>query len=101
MSRLAQDMKKLAHRAGGSHKTVHDREQMAQRFARHLLAQNIQVTSTCQLKARHIAGYIHEWLAQGISLRTLQNEMGHCCKVSDEAAFCLIQRPYISKTLLT
>ncbi|HAD9535927.1 TPA_asm: short-chain dehydrogenase, partial [Salmonella enterica] len=22
---------------------------------------------------------------------------GHCCKVSDEAAFCLIQRPYISK----
>ena len=28
-------------------------------------------------------------------------EMRHCCKVSDEAAFCLIQRPYISKTLLT
>lgn len=28
-------------------------------------------------------------------------EDGHCCKVSDEAAFCLIQRPYISKTLLT
>uniref|UniRef100_UPI002231A867 recombinase family protein n=1 Tax=Klebsiella pneumoniae TaxID=573 RepID=UPI002231A867 len=27
-------------------------------------------------------------------------EGGHCCKVSDEAAFCLIQRPYISKTLL-
>ncbi|MCV5238970.1 recombinase family protein [Escherichia coli] len=25
----------------------------------------------------------------------------HCCKVSDEAAFCLIQRPYISKTPLT
>ncbi|EZQ74577.1 hypothetical protein AF49_05292, partial [Klebsiella pneumoniae MGH 63] len=22
--------------------------------------------------------------------------LGHCCKVSDEAAFCLIQRPYIS-----
>ncbi|CAA0305221.1 transposase [Klebsiella pneumoniae] len=28
-------------------------------------------------------------------------EFRHCCKVSDEAAFCLIQRPYISKTLLT
>ncbi|MCH9408973.1 TetR/AcrR family transcriptional regulator, partial [Klebsiella pneumoniae] len=26
-------------------------------------------------------------------------EFWHCCKVSDEAAFCLIQRPYISKTL--
>ncbi|MGG2351145.1 recombinase family protein, partial [Salmonella enterica] len=29
------------------------------------------------------------------------DRLGHCCKVSDEAAFCLIQRPYISKTLLT
>ena len=32
---------------------------------------------------------------------TLRLFFGHCCKVSDEAAFCLIQRPYISKTLLT
>ncbi|EDY8182463.1 hypothetical protein GPQ69_004246 [Salmonella enterica] len=31
----------------------------------------------------------------------LQYQIRHCCKVSDEAAFCLIQRPYISKTLLT
>ncbi|MCV5620161.1 hypothetical protein OFN15_30095, partial [Escherichia coli] len=31
----------------------------------------------------------------------LAYSIGHCCKVSDEAAFCLIQRPYISKTLLT
>ncbi len=30
-----------------------------------------------------------------------RNFLRHCCKVSDEAAFCLIQRPYISKTLLT
>ncbi|WP_258234211.1 antirestriction protein ArdA, partial [Klebsiella pneumoniae] len=34
------------------------------------------------------------------AFRQAQDE-GHCCKVSDEAAFCLIQRPYISKTLLT
>ncbi|WP_342761335.1 S24 family peptidase [Klebsiella pneumoniae] len=34
-------------------------------------------------------------------LDKLDNFRGHCCKVSDEAAFCLIQRPYISKTLLT
>lgn len=31
----------------------------------------------------------------------LDQNLRHCCKVSDEAAFCLIQRPYISKTLLT
>ncbi|APM73625.1 hypothetical protein FYL58_26460 [Klebsiella aerogenes] len=33
--------------------------------------------------------------------RRTPQEKRHCCKVSDEAAFCLIQRPYISKTLLT
>ncbi|MEB1024009.1 phospholipase D-like domain-containing protein, partial [Citrobacter freundii] len=33
--------------------------------------------------------------------RGVDVKIGHCCKVSDEAAFCLIQRPYISKTLLT
>ncbi|WP_252497418.1 recombinase family protein, partial [Escherichia coli] len=32
--------------------------------------------------------------------RNLDDLRRHCCKVSDEAAFCLIQRPYISKTLL-
>lgn len=34
-------------------------------------------------------------------VRCTKHIIGHCCKVSDEAAFCLIQRPYISKTLLT
>ncbi|ECT3122954.1 hypothetical protein D0178_25125 [Salmonella enterica subsp. enterica serovar Infantis] len=34
-------------------------------------------------------------------LHWIKRFIRHCCKVSDEAAFCLIQRPYISKTLLT
>ncbi len=53
---------------------------------------------------------IKEFDAQGVAIRFIDDgistdgemgKMGHCCKVSDEAAFCLIQRPYISKTLLT
>ncbi|QBY91618.1 hypothetical protein E5D09_19345 (plasmid) [Acinetobacter baumannii] len=40
-------------------------------------------------------------ISNRIGLRTSGHLPGHCCKVSDEAAFCLIQRPYISKTLLT
>ncbi|MDV1801834.1 hypothetical protein RZR26_25455, partial [Citrobacter freundii] len=36
-----------------------------------------------------------------IKISGFTEEERHCCKVSDEAAFCLIQRPYISKTLLT
>ncbi len=38
---------------------------------------------------------------EGANKGTEVPEIRHCCKVSDEAAFCLIQRPYISKTLLT
>ncbi|HDT4175670.1 TPA: relaxase domain-containing protein [Escherichia coli] len=45
------------------------------------------------------------WAGQGAEQLGLQGsvdkDVWHCCKVSDEAAFCLIQRPYISKTLLT
>ncbi len=40
-------------------------------------------------------------ISTGTHKRILVKKTGHCCKVSDEAAFCLIQRPYISKTLLT
>ncbi len=41
-------------------------------------------------------------LAKGIlNFYNTRRPHWHCCKVSDEAAFCLIQRPYISKTLLT
>ncbi|WP_412465324.1 hypothetical protein [Escherichia coli] len=40
-------------------------------------------------------------LASKLKIEAQKNKIGHCCKVSDEAAFCLIQRPYISKTLLT
>lgn len=38
---------------------------------------------------------------EGIFYFFEHKDQRHCCKVSDEAAFCLIQRPYISKTLLT
>ncbi len=40
-------------------------------------------------------------LSRAALIQRFTNRDRHCCKVSDEAAFCLIQRPYISKTLLT
>ncbi|EEW3672724.1 hypothetical protein D9550_26260 [Escherichia coli] len=53
--------------------------------------------------ATHIVTGAHGYETLCTSGYNLQynKERGHCCKVSDEAAFCLIQRPYISKTLLT
>ncbi|ECC4041522.1 DNA-binding protein [Salmonella enterica] len=66
----------MAQQAGGSHKTVHDRIRLAQRFCERLvLAQNVQIRRVEQLKARHIEGYVRERLAQGITKRSLQNEM--------------------------
>ncbi|HBR1948434.1 TPA: integrase domain-containing protein [Klebsiella quasipneumoniae subsp. quasipneumoniae] len=76
MGILEQEMKRLAQLAGGSHKTVHDRIKLAQRFCERLvLAQNVQIRRVEQLKARHIEGYVRERLAQGIAKRSLQNEM--------------------------
>lgn len=76
MGILEQEMKRLAQQAGGSHKTVHDRIKLAQRFCERLvLAQNVQIRRVEQLKMRHIEGYVRERLAQGIAKRSLQNEM--------------------------
>ncbi|WP_318367734.1 integrase domain-containing protein [Enterobacter sp.] len=76
MGMLEREMRHLAKQAGGSHKTVHDRIVLAQRFCERLvMAQNIQIRRVEHLKARHIEGYVRERLAQGISKRSLQNEM--------------------------
>lgn len=76
MGILEQEMKRLAQQAGGSYKTVDDRIRLAQRFCERLvLTQNVQIRRVEQLKARHIEGYIRERLAQGITKRSLQNEM--------------------------
>lgn len=76
MGILAQEMMKLARQAGGSHKTVHDRIALAQRFCERLvMAQNVQIRRVEHLKARHIKSYVRERLAQGITKRSLQNEM--------------------------
>ncbi|MDA6547532.1 hypothetical protein OSL05_22515, partial [Escherichia coli] len=47
------------------------------------------------------SAFAHKVKNGGENYKKNVREKRHCCKVSDEAAFCLIQRPYISKTLLT
>ncbi|EBP0097334.1 DNA-binding protein [Salmonella enterica subsp. salamae] len=65
MGILEQEMMRLAQQAGGSHKTVHDRIKLAQRFCERLvLTQNVQIRRVEQLKARHIEGYVRDRLAQ-------------------------------------
>lgn len=75
MSRLSREMQALARQAGGSYKTVHDRLKIAEQFASYLLSLNIQIRTVQHLKAKHIECYVAERLEQGITLRTLHNEM--------------------------
>ncbi|EAZ9182767.1 DNA-binding protein [Salmonella enterica] len=85
MSMLEREMKNLARQTGGSHKTVHDRIAMAERFCERLMAQNIQIRYVRHLKARHIEAYIQIRLSQGIQKRTLQNEMATVRKILTQA----------------
>ncbi|ASA60725.1 hypothetical protein FNP80_00845 (plasmid) [Escherichia coli] len=54
-------------------------------------------------KSTHLQDVTHQVdeLTKAGCEQIYHEQIWHCCKVSDEAAFCLIQRPYISKTLLT
>ncbi|WP_241575960.1 macro domain-containing protein, partial [Salmonella enterica] len=55
----------------------------------------------CMVSAANSFGLMDGGVDAAITAYFGPQLQGHCCKVSDEAAFCLIQRPYISKTLLT
>lgn len=72
---LKQTLIHFAKQAGGSYKTVHDRQIIMQRFVEYLKQQNIQIKLTEHIKTKHIEGYIHSRQAQAITKRTLQNEM--------------------------
>ncbi|EDH6269678.1 DNA-binding protein, partial [Salmonella enterica subsp. enterica serovar Rissen] len=85
MGKLGGEMKALAKHCGGSHKTVHDRIHIVQRFDHHLRALNVHIQRVAQIKVRHIESYIHERLAQGIGKRTLQNEMASLRAVLQQA----------------
>ncbi|MDM3138999.1 type II toxin-antitoxin system RelE/ParE family toxin [Citrobacter sp. Cf120] len=63
-----------------------------------------RIAAVFDVLAMHDIGTHRAELGDNICSLPVEQHMiyfGHCCKVSDEAAFCLIQRPYISKTLLT
>jgi site-specific recombinase XerD len=72
---LKEELTKFATRAGGAHKTVSDRQNIAGRLADTLKAQNIQIKEIDHLKSRHIEAYMKQREADGLSLRSRQNEM--------------------------
>ncbi len=83
MSRLSREMKMLAKQAGGSHKTVHDRIRIMDRFSRHLLALNIQVRDVKHLKAKHIESYITDRFHRGSRSVLFITKWRHCAPFSD------------------
>lgn len=72
---LKEELEKFATRAGGAHKTVSDRQNIAGRLSDTLKAQNIQIKEIDHLKSRHIEAYMKQREADGLSVRSRQNEM--------------------------
>ncbi|HEC1403426.1 TPA: DNA-binding protein, partial [Enterobacter hormaechei] len=75
MSKLTRQLTTLARQGGGSFKTVADRSKLTTRFAAKMAALNIQIRDVKHIKIHHIEKYIRSRQAEGISTRTLQNEM--------------------------
>ncbi|MDU9615477.1 recombinase family protein, partial [Escherichia coli] len=70
------------------------------------LARNLddlrRIVQTLTQRGVHIE-FVKEHLSftgEDSPMANLMLSVRHCCKVIDEAAFCLIQRHYISKTML-
>lgn len=74
---LKHELVTLAHRADGSFKTVSDRKVMVSRFADHLKnVLNVQIRTPNQIKIKYIEAYVeHRLINEGVSQRTMQNEM--------------------------
>ncbi len=64
-----------ARAAGGSFKTVQARSQMVKQLAEYLQSQNIQVRHLADLKEKHLAKWIDDARAIGISARSCQNRL--------------------------
>lgn len=76
MSTLREQLFGLAKDGKGSFKTIHDRIVVVKHFADHLRNDlNIQIKNVDQITSRHIEAYIQHRLDEGISQRTLLNEM--------------------------
>jgi hypothetical protein len=73
---LKDELIKLARTVGGSFKTRSDRETIVARVADHLRNDlNIQIKQVDQIKIQHIEKYVEYRLNEGISKRSMQNEM--------------------------
>lgn len=72
---LKAQLKKTAENAHGAGKTRYARKSKVGLLDAYFKENNIQITQVDQIKGKYIAGYIAERLAQGLSKRTLQNDM--------------------------
>ena len=75
MSKLSKQLVTLARQGGGGFKTIADRSKIASRVAERIVKLNIQIRDVKHIKTNHIELYVKSRQAEGISKRTMQNEM--------------------------
>lgn len=74
VERFRRDFVSLARDAGRAYATVADSIRIAKYFLNYLRDNGIKLRHTDSIKTRHVAGYLQFRKAQGISVRTIQNE---------------------------
>lgn len=76
----------LAYKGSGSFKTLDARKKIARRLVTYFHKKlNIQIRDASQIKVSQIERYIQARRAEGISFRTLQNEMSAIRRILEEA----------------
>ncbi|MBG2875752.1 integrase domain-containing protein [Proteus alimentorum] len=97
MSKLSKQLTTLAKQGGGSFKTVADRLKIASRIADRMGKLNIQIRDVKHIKTNHIELYIKSRQEEGISKRTLQNEMAGIRNILAVAARTKLASPQHEK----
>lgn len=83
---LEKKLVNLAHKGSGSYKTLDARKQIARRLVTYFHKKlNIQIRDSSQIKISQIERYIQARKADGVSARTLQNEMSAIRRLLEEA----------------
>lgn len=79
------EARSVARKAGGSYKTVDAREAVASRLADFLQKENIQIRDLAHLKTSHVEKFAAARLKEGVSPRTLSNELSSVRVILREA----------------
>ena len=74
---LHADLKRIGYQLGGAHLTRQARDATFNTFARTMRELGYGIRAACQIGGKHLQAYVQQRTSQGVSTRTLANEVSH------------------------